>query len=91
MRSDLMRRPTTAVTTRRTARHFAAVQQPASDAAARIQAAGYAAHCGLVCAEILTSLESQAIQRTPLIEPRTKAIVDQYAGLVCTELAKLAL
>lgn len=67
-------------------------QLPAKRATARIQAAAVAAHSGLVCTEILTALEVQAIKRQgPLMDERAKAIVDTYAGLVTTELARLSL
>lgn len=77
--------------TRAEARRLAEVQQPATDAAARIQAAAYAAHTGMLCTEILTALESQAFRRAPTGEERYTSIVNQFAGLCCHELAKLAL
>jgi hypothetical protein len=61
------------------------------EASARLQAAAYAAHTGMLCTEVLTALESQAFRRAPTGEERYTAIVNQYAGLVCHELAKLAL
>lgn len=65
---------------------------PAKRATARIQAAAVAAHSGLVCTEILTALEVQAVKRQgPVMDDRAKAIVDTYAGLVTTELARLTL
>ncbi len=75
-----------------TARELAAAQRPAKLAAARIQAAALAAHTGLVCTEVLTSLEVQAVQRQgAMLDARARAIVDCYAGLVTTELARLSL
>ena len=77
---------------RRSAAAVRNAQLPAKRAAARIQAAAVAAHSGLVCTEILTALEVQAIKRQgPLMDERAKAIVDTYAGLVTTELARLTL
>jgi hypothetical protein len=67
-------------------------QLPAKRAAARIQAAAFAAHTGLICTEVLTALEVQAVKRQgAVIDERAKAIVDAYAGLVTTELARLSL
>ena len=67
-------------------------QLPAKRATARIQAAAVAAHSGLVCAEILTALEVQAVKRQgSVMDDRARAIVDSYAGLVTTELARLTL
>lgn len=69
-----------------------AAQYPAKQAAARIQAAAFAAHTGLVCTEVLTALEVQAVQRQgAVLDARARAIVDCYAGLVTTELARLSL
>jgi hypothetical protein len=77
---------------RRTVAVVRNAQLPAKRATARIQAAAVAAHSGLVCTEILTALEVQAIKRQgPLMDERAKAIVDTYAGLVTTELARLTL
>lgn len=77
---------------RRTAAVVRNAQLPAKQATARIQAAAVAAHSGLVCTEILTALEVQAIKRQgPLMDDRARAIVDTYAGLVTTELARLSL
>jgi hypothetical protein len=40
----------------------------------------------------LTALEVQAVKRQgPVMDERAKAIVDTYAGLVTTELARLTL
>lgn len=83
--------PVAALRARQSARQLAEVQRPATDAAARLQAAAYVAHTGMVCTEILTALESQAFRRAPTGEERYTAIVNQFAGLACHELAKLAL
>lgn len=73
-------------------RTLRAAQLPAKRATARIQAAALAAHTGLICTETLTALEVQAVQRQgALLDARARAIVDTYAGLVTTELARLAL
>jgi hypothetical protein len=67
-------------------------RRPARRAAARVQAAALVAHVGLVNTEVLTNLEVQAVKRQgALIDERAKAIVDTYAGLVTTELARLGL
>lgn len=67
-------------------------QLPAKRAAARIQAAAIAAHSGLICTEILTAIEIQAVKRQgAVMDDRARAIVDTYAGLVTTELARLSL
>lgn len=77
---------------RRTAVVVRDAQLPAKRATARIQAAAIAAHSGLITTEILTALEVQAVKRQgPLMDERAKAIVDCYAGLVTTELARLTL
>jgi hypothetical protein len=77
---------------RRTAAVVRDAQLPAKRATARIQAAAIAAHSGLISTEILTALEVQAVKRQgPLMDERAKAIVDTYAGLVTTELARLSL
>jgi hypothetical protein len=69
-----------------------AAQLPAKCATVRIQAAAITAHSGLVCTEILTSLEVQATRRQgAVIDDRAKAIVDTYAAMVATELARLPL
>ena len=77
---------------RRLARELHEAQAPAKRAAARIQAAAFAAHTGLVCTEVLTALEVHAVQRQgAVLDARARAIVDTYAGLVTTELARLSL
>lgn len=77
---------------RRSAAVVRNAQLPAKRATARIQAAAVAAHSGLVCTEILTALEVQAVKRQgPVMDERARAIVDTFAGLVTTELARLTL
>jgi len=77
---------------RRTVTSVRDAQLPAKCATARIQAAAIAAHSGLVCTEALTALEVQAVKRQgAVIDDRARAIVDTYAGLVTTELARLSL
>lgn len=77
---------------RREAAVIRSAQLPAKRAAARIQAAALAAHSGLVCVEALSALEVEAVKRQgAVIDQRAKAIVDTYAGLVTTELARLSL
>lgn len=73
-------------------RDLIAVQRPAKLAAARIQAAAFTAHTGLICTEVVTAAEVQAVSRQgAVLDARAKAIGDTYAGLVTTELARLAL
>jgi hypothetical protein len=77
---------------RRLSRDLAAAQLPAKRATARVQAAAFTAFTGLVCTEALTALEVQAVRRQgAVLDDRAKAIVDCYAGLVTTELARLSL
>lgn len=67
-------------------------QLPAKRAAARIQAAAVAAHTGLICTETLTAIEAAAVRRQgATMDIRATAIVDTFAGLVTTELARLSL
>jgi hypothetical protein len=77
---------------RRAAVEVREARRPARRAVARVQAAALVAHVGLVNTETLTALEVQAVKRQgALIDERAKAIVDTYAGVVTTELARLAL
>jgi hypothetical protein len=77
---------------RQTAAALRDAQLPAKCATARIQAASVAAHSGLICTEILTAIEVQAVRRQgAIMDDRAKAIVDTFAGLVTTELARLSL
>ncbi len=77
---------------RQVSRELAVEQMPAKRAAARVEAAAYVGFVGLVNTEILTNLEAQACQRQgAVIDARAKSIVDAYAGLCATELARLAL
>jgi hypothetical protein len=94
MSSDLIPSPGAGLIRRdrRTAAAVRNAQLPAKCATARIQAAAVAAHSGLVSTEILTALEVQAVKRQgPVMDERAKAIVDTFAGLVTTELARLSL
>lgn len=93
-RTDLITRPSRTLGRihRPPSRELAAAQHPAKLAAARMQGAAFAAHTGLVCTEVLTALEVQAVQRQgAVMDARARAIVDTYAGLVTTELARLSL
>jgi hypothetical protein len=95
MTSEVMRRTSGALTYRREqqlARDIALAQQPAKRATARVQAAAFTAFTGLVCTEMLTALEVQAVRRQgAVMDDRARAIVDSYAGLVTTELVRLSL
>ena len=77
---------------RHLSRDLTQAQQPAKRATARVHAAAFTAFTGLVCTEMLTSLEVQAVRRQgAVMDDRAKAIVDSYAGLVTTEMARLSL
>lgn len=77
---------------RRTAAVLREEQLPAKRAAARIQAAALTAHVGLTCVETLTALEVETLRRQgAVIDNRARSIVDTFAGLVNTELARLSL
>lgn len=77
---------------RKTAVAMRAEQLPAKRAAARIQAAALTAHVGLTCVETLTALEVETLRRQgAVIDSRARSIVDTFAGLVNTELARLSL
>ena len=96
MRGDLVTRTSSGLGSTRSeralSRDLAREQLPAKRAAARIQAAAFAAHTGLVCTEILTALEVQAVMRQgAVMDARAKAIVDCFTGVVTTELARLSL
>lgn len=93
-RHELITRPSRALgrSDRSLARELASAQHPAKLAAARMQGAAFAAHTGLICTEVLTALEVQAVQRQgAVLDARARAIVDTYAGLVTNELARLSL
>lgn len=67
-------------------------QVPARLAAARLNAASFVAHTGMVNAGILTSLEAElAKAHGPAMDVRATAIVAAYTSLVCTELLRLGL
>jgi hypothetical protein len=95
MSNDLVRRGAGGLSAReqrQLSRELAAEQLPAKRAAARIQAAAWATHCGLTCCEVLTALEVQAVQRQgAVLDARARAIGDSYAALVTTELTRLSL
>lgn len=95
MNNDLIRTSSTRLAARqqqRLVRELRDAQRPAKLASARVQASALAAHTGLICTEVLTNLEVQAVQRQgAVLDARAKGIVDTYAGLVTTELARLAL
>ena len=61
------------------------------EVAARLNAAAYVTHVGLTYMGALSAEEARLIQQVPLGEPRYRAIVDQFAGVVCAELAGLTL
>jgi len=73
------------------ARRIAALQQPAADAAIRIQAGAYTAHTALLCSELLTMQESAAFRRTPTGEERYTSIVNAFCGLATAEIVRLGL
>ena len=69
-----------------------AARFPARRAIARVEAGALLAHVGLVSTEALTALEVAVCKRQgAVIDDRAKAIVDTFAGLVSTELARLSL
>jgi hypothetical protein len=77
---------------RKVAAALRAERLPAKRAAARIQAAALTAHVGLTSVETLTALEVETLRRQgAVIDNRARSIVDTYAGLVNTELARLSL
>jgi hypothetical protein len=77
---------------RRTTAMLREEQLPAKRAAARIQAASLTTHVGLTCVETLTALEVETLRRQgAVIDNRARSIVDTFAGLVNTELARLSL
>lgn len=93
-RTDLITRPSRALgrADRPLARELAAAQHPAKVAAARIQAAAFTAHIGLICTEAVTAQEVLAVQRQgAVLDARAKAIGDAFTGIVTTELSLLSL
>ena len=94
MSSELIPAPSRGIVhrDRRTTVAIRNAQLPAKRAAARIQAAAVAAHTGLICTETLTAIEAAAVKRQgATMDIRATAIVDTFAGLVTTELARLSL
>lgn len=88
------RRSNQVLVSRRHVRHeaheVAAAQIPGKCAAARIQAAAFAAHTGLTLTEVLTAQEVGANKRQgTIMDDRSRAIVDQFTAIVCAELAQL--
>lgn len=93
MSTDLTRRPGVASTRReerRLALSLREAQVPAQVAAAKMEAASFAAHVALHHAGMLSAAEARVLQQAPLGAGRYKAIVDAYAGYCCHELALLA-
>lgn len=74
---------------RQLARDARFAQAPAMQAAARIEAAAFAAHVALSNAAMLSNIEAQLIERVPLGEPRYKAIVDSFTGVAASEIQAL--
>jgi hypothetical protein len=65
-------------------------QLPARQAAARLNAAAFVAHGGMINTAILTNLEAEVAKSSgPAMDVRATAIVDTYTSLVCTELLRL--
>jgi hypothetical protein len=58
--------------------------------AARLEAAGYVTHVGLQYLAALSAEEERLIHQAPLGERRYQAVVDAYAGLVATTVARMA-
>lgn len=81
--------------TRRDRQEAALVQDaqlPARLANARVNAAAFVAHSGLVNAEVLTNIEAEMAKRSgAAMDVRATVIVDAYCALVCTELTRLSL
>ena len=75
---------------RRLARNMQHAQLPAQLAAAKMEAAAFAAHVAIHHAGMLSAAEARLIEQAPLGEGRYKAIVDAFAGYACHELALLA-
>lgn len=94
MPTDLMPHPDQALTRRD--RQEAALMQdaqlPARLANARVNAAAFVAHSGLINAEVLSNLEAEIAKRSgAAMDIRATAIVDSYCGMVCAELTRLSL
>lgn len=57
------------------------------EASARVRAAAYVAHVGMTLTAQVSAEEAILIQQAPLADPRLKAIVDQFALVVASEVA----
>jgi hypothetical protein len=92
MPTDLIHAPPRALSfrERQLAKTLRDAQLPAQLAAAKIEAAAFAAHVALSHATMLSAAEARAIQYAPLGEARYKAIGDAFAGYCCEELSLLA-
>jgi O-acetyl-ADP-ribose deacetylase (regulator of RNase III) len=55
--------------------------------AARVNAAAYVTHAALQFTASLTAEESRLIEQVPLGEGRFKALVDNFTGVACAEIA----
>lgn len=69
----------------------ARAQADAYAANTRVEAAAFVAQVGMARVAALSAEEGRLIAQVPLAEPRLKAVADTYAGLVASELAKLAM
>jgi hypothetical protein len=65
-------------------------QVPGQRAAAKIEAAAFAAHTALGHATMLSAAEGRALEYAPLGEARYKVIADSFAGYCAEELSLLA-
>jgi hypothetical protein len=59
------------------------------ESSARVQAAAYVAHVGMTLTAQLSAEEAILIGQSPLADPRLKPIVDQFALLACSEVARM--
>lgn len=76
---------------RTTNRQINAARSDGVTAAARIEAASFCTHVALHHAAMLSSLEGELIQRTPLGERRYEAIANAFAATACAEISALSL
>ncbi len=68
-----------------------AVRGVTNDAAVRVtrvQAQTFVAHAALSATGLMATLEEEVIKRSPLAEPRAKAIADIHAGVVAAEILR---
>lgn len=82
--------PLTRRAQRQLAAHLQQAQVPAQVAAAKIEAAAFAAHVALSHAGMLSAAEARLIGLAPLGEARYRAIADAFAGYACQEISLLA-